>query len=34
MIGNVPGDQGIVTEGQNCTQLGNCKKKKKKKKKK
>ena len=33
-IGNVPGDQGIVTEGQNCTQLNNCKKKKKKKKKK
>ncbi len=33
-IGNSPGDQGIVTEGQNCTQLGNCKKKKKKKKKK
>jgi virulence factor Mce-like protein len=33
-IGNSPGDQGIVTEGQNCTQLGTCKKKKKKKKKK
>jgi virulence factor Mce-like protein len=33
VIGNVPGDQGIVTEGQNCTQLGTCKKKKKKKKK-
>jgi virulence factor Mce-like protein len=33
-IGNSPGDQGIVTEGQNCTQLGNCKSKKKKKKKK
>lgn len=32
VIGNVPGNQGIVTEGQTCTQLGNCKKKKKKKK--
>jgi virulence factor Mce-like protein len=30
VVGNVPGDQGIVTEGQICEQLGNCKKKKKK----
>jgi phospholipid/cholesterol/gamma-HCH transport system substrate-binding protein len=34
VIGNAPGDQGILTEGQTCTQLGNCKKKNKKKKKK
>jgi virulence factor Mce-like protein len=34
VIGNVPGDQGILTEDQTCEQLGNCPKKKKKKKKK
>ncbi len=32
VIGNIPGDQGILTEGQNCEQLGTCKPKKKKKK--
>lgn len=34
VIGNTPGNSGIRTSGQSCTQLGNCKKKKSKKKKK